>query len=78
MSKTFAGTFAPINEVKLTGISSIVNEIHMGSFPHPIQYFAAAGENDDFVITVINFQPNQYFENFFATYSGLQASRFRI
>ena len=34
---------------------------HMGSFPHPMQYFAAAGENDDFVIAVINFQLNQYF-----------------
>ena len=29
--------------------------IHMGSFFHPLHYFAAAGENDDFVITVINF-----------------------
>ena len=34
---------------------------HMGSFAHPMQYFAAAGENDDFVIAVINFQLNQYF-----------------
>ena len=27
----------------------------MGSFPHPTHYFAAAGENDDFVIAAINF-----------------------
>ena len=33
----------------------------MGTFPHPMQYFAAAGENDDFVIAVINFPLNQYF-----------------
>ena len=32
----------------------------MGSFPHPMQYFAAAGEKDDFVIAVINFPLNQY------------------
>ena len=32
----------------------------MGSFAHPMHYFAAAGENDDFVIAVINFQLNQY------------------
>ena len=37
---------------------------HMGSFPHPTHYFAAAGENDDFVIAVINFQLNQYFWKF--------------
>ena len=34
--------------------------MHMGSFPHPMQYFAAAGENYDFVIAVINFPLNQY------------------
>ena len=33
----------------------------MGSFLHPQHYFAAAGENDDFVIAVINFQLNKYF-----------------
>ena len=33
---------------------------HMGSFPHPKHYFAAAGENEDFVIAVINFWLNQY------------------
>ena len=33
---------------------------HMSRFPHPMQYFAAASENDDFVIAVINFQLNQY------------------
>ena len=38
-----------------------VPEGHMGSFPHPTQHFAAAGENDDFVIAVANFQLNQYF-----------------
>jgi len=27
----------------------------MGSFAHPMQYFAAACENDDIVIAVINF-----------------------
>ena len=32
----------------------------MGSFAHPMHYFAAAGENDDFVIAVINFQINKY------------------
>ena len=32
---------------------------HMGSFPHPTHYFAAAGENDDFVIAAINFMLNQ-------------------
>ena len=32
----------------------------MGSFAHPMQYFAATGENDDFVIAVINFLINQY------------------
>ena len=37
------------------------SRFYMGSFPHPMQYFAAAGENDDFVIAVINFQLNQYF-----------------
>ena len=35
--------------------------LHMGSFPHPRHYFAAVGENDDFVIAVIDFQLNQYF-----------------
>ena len=40
----------------------------MGSFPHPMHYFAAAGENDDFVIIVINFQLSQYFKNFYATW----------
>ena len=39
-------------EVRLLGI-------HMGSFPHPTHYFAAAGENDDIVITAINFMLNQ-------------------
>ena len=29
--------------------------LYMGSFPHPMQYFAAAGENGDIVIAVINF-----------------------
>ena len=33
---------------------------HMGSFPHQMQYFAAAGENDDFVIAVFNFLLKQY------------------
>ena len=33
----------------------------MGSFGHPMHYFAAAGENDDFAIAVINFLRNQYF-----------------
>ena len=34
---------------------------HMGSFPHPTHYFAAAGENDDFVIAVINFPAKPIF-----------------
>ena len=34
---------------------------HMGSFAHPMHYFAAAGENDDFVIAVINFQLYKHF-----------------
>ena len=33
----------------------------MGSFAHPMHYFATAGENDDFVVAVINFQLSQYF-----------------
>ena len=33
----------------------------MGSFAHPMHYFAAAGENDNFVIAVINFQLDNYF-----------------
>ena len=32
---------------------------HMGSFARPTHYFAAAGENDDFVIAAINFRLNQ-------------------
>ena len=32
----------------------------MGSFAHPMQYFAAAGENDGFVIAVMNRKLNQY------------------
>ena len=36
----------------------------MGRFAHPMHYFAAAGENYDFVIAVINFQLNQYFWKF--------------
>ena len=49
---------------------------YVGSFPHPQHYFAAAGENEDFVIAVINFQLNQCFENFFATYLRFGAPRF--
>ena len=33
--------------------------MHLDSFAHPMQYFAAAGENYDFVIAVINFPLNQ-------------------
>ena len=32
----------------------------MGSIGQPMHYFAAACENDDFVIAVINFLLNQY------------------
>ena len=42
-------------------VSDLNASQHMGTFPHQMQYFAAAGENDDFVIAVINFQLNQYF-----------------
>ena len=45
-------------------VLQVLGTVHMGSFPHPVQYFAAAGENDDFVIAVINFQLNQYFWKF--------------
>ena len=38
---------------------------HMGSFPHPTHYYAAAGENDDFVIAAINFMLNQSLWFFF-------------
>ena len=37
-----------------------LRKVGMGSFPHPMQYFAAAGENYDFVIAVIHFPLNQY------------------
>ena len=50
----------------------------MGSFPHPMQYFAAAGEKDDFIIAVINFPQNQYLKNFSATYLRFEPSRFQI
>ena len=41
------------------GDNSVQVIIHMGSFPHPTHYFAAAGENDDFVIAAFNFKLNQ-------------------
>ena len=40
-------------------IDTFFKFLHMGSFPHPTHYFAAAGENDDFVIAAINFMLNQ-------------------
>ena len=48
--------------------------LYMNSFPHPQHYFAAAGENDDFVITVINFMRNQSFF-FSCDLFGFQALR---
>ena len=48
---------------------------HMDSFAHPMHYFAAAGENDDFVITVINFQLNQYFCKFVCYLFGYRNSQ---
>ena len=32
--------------------------VHMSSFPHPTHWFAAAGENVDFVFAVNNFMLN--------------------
>ena len=34
----------------------------MSSFPPPQHFFAAADENDNFVISVINLQLNQFFK----------------
>ena len=50
-----------------TGLLDDQYKEHMGSFPHPMHYFAAAGENDDFVIAVNNFMLDQFLWVFFNT-----------
>ena len=66
----FASYFKAASHIDV--ISHIKAALHMGSFPHPMQYFAAADENDDFVIAVINFQLNQYFWKFLCYLFGYE------